>query len=69
MENIKYCPGTLAEGFNTYSPGCLRNLFDGKKVSHVLPYEPPEQLNIPCIMPKTFLPNLPDRTCLMRTGL
>ncbi|MDR1172900.1 MAG: HipA domain-containing protein, partial [Bacteroidales bacterium] len=43
MESIKYCPGTLAEGFNTYSPGCLRNLFNGKKVSHVLPYEPPEQ--------------------------
>jgi len=39
----KYCPGTLAEGFNTYSPSCLRNLFRGKKVSHVLPYELPEQ--------------------------
>ncbi|MDR1129564.1 MAG: HipA domain-containing protein [Prevotellaceae bacterium] len=43
MESIKYCPGTLAEGFDTYSPSCLRNLFNGKKVSHVLPYEPPEQ--------------------------
>jgi serine/threonine-protein kinase HipA len=43
MESIKYCPGTLAEGFNTYSPSCLRNLFNGKKVSHFLPYEPPEQ--------------------------
>ncbi len=41
---IHYCPGTLAEGFETYSPGCLRSMFGGKKVSHVLPYEPP-QLN------------------------
>jgi serine/threonine-protein kinase HipA len=43
IESIKYCPGTLTEGFNTYSPSCLRNLFDGRRVSHVLPYEPPQQ--------------------------
>ncbi|ELR72884.1 hypothetical protein C900_00845 [Fulvivirga imtechensis AK7] len=43
LDELKYCPGTLAEGFTTYSPGCLRNLFSGKKVSHVLPYEQPEQ--------------------------
>lgn len=43
LEEIKYCPGTLAEGFTTYSPGCLRNLFGGKKVNHVLPYDPPQQ--------------------------
>lgn len=43
-DELKYCPGTLAEGYATYSPGCLRNLFNGKKVSHILPYEPP-QLN------------------------
>ena len=42
-DELKYCPGTLAEGFNTYSPGCLRNLFSGKKVNHILPYEPPQQ--------------------------
>jgi serine/threonine-protein kinase HipA len=40
---LKYCPGTLAEGFNTYSPSCLRNLFNGKKVNHILPYDPPQQ--------------------------
>lgn len=40
---LKYCPGTLAEGFKTYSPGCLRNLFRGKKVNHILPYDPPQQ--------------------------
>lgn len=43
LEELKYCPGTLAEGFSTYSPSCLRNLFNNKKVSHVLPYEQPGQ--------------------------
>lgn len=43
LTELKYCPGTLAEGFSTYSPGCLRNLFNGKKVSHILPYEQPQQ--------------------------
>lgn len=43
LDELKYCPGTLAEGFTTYSPGCLRNLFSGKKVSHILPYEQPQQ--------------------------
>lgn len=41
--SIEVCPGTLAEGFTTYSPGCLRNVFNAKKVSHILPYEPPQQ--------------------------
>lgn len=36
---IQNCPGTLAEGFETYSPGCLRLLFNGKKTDHFLPYE------------------------------
>lgn len=39
---IHYCPGTLAEGFDTYSQACLRRLYNGKKVSHILPYNPPE---------------------------
>lgn len=43
LDELKYCPGTLAEGFTTYSPSCLRNLFGGKKVNHVLPYEQPQQ--------------------------
>ncbi len=37
-DDIKYCPGTLAEGFNTYSPKCLRAVFKGKKVHHILSY-------------------------------
>jgi serine/threonine-protein kinase HipA len=43
LDELKYCPGTLAEGFTTYSPSCLRNLFNGKKVNHILPYKPPQQ--------------------------
>jgi serine/threonine-protein kinase HipA len=42
LHELTYCPGTLAEGFNTYSPGCLRSVFNGKKVSHILPYETPQ---------------------------
>lgn len=38
LEKIDNCPGTLAKGFNTYSPVCLKYMFDGKKVNHVLPY-------------------------------
>jgi serine/threonine-protein kinase HipA len=43
IQEIKYCPGTLAEGFSTYSPSCIRNLFNGKKVSHFLSYDQPQQ--------------------------
>lgn len=38
---IEYCPGTLAAGHQTYSPTCLRRLFGGRKVHHILPYESP----------------------------
>jgi serine/threonine-protein kinase HipA len=38
---IKYCPGTLAEGFNTYSKTCRKRLFQGKAVHHILPYDSP----------------------------
>ncbi len=36
--HIENCPCTLQAGFNTYSSRGLRQLFDGKKVSHVLDY-------------------------------
>jgi serine/threonine-protein kinase HipA len=42
IEELKYCPGTLAEGYNTYTSSCLRNVFNNKKVSHILPYEQPQ---------------------------
>lgn len=40
---LTHCPSTLAEGYETYSPVALRNLFAGKKVSHILPYDSPEK--------------------------
>lgn len=41
LPDIKYCPGTLAEGFNTYSRTCLNRVFQGKSVYHILPYDSP----------------------------
>lgn len=38
---IDHCPGTLAEGFSTYSRTALKRVFDGRKVSHILPYDAP----------------------------
>ncbi|MEZ5045640.1 MAG: HipA domain-containing protein [Chitinophagaceae bacterium] len=38
MNAIHVCPSTLQEGFTTYSPKALRQLFNGKKVSHRLKY-------------------------------
>lgn len=39
---IKYCLGTLSEGFETYSRTALKRVFQGKKVYHVLPYDSPQ---------------------------
>ena len=41
LPEIKYCPGTLSEGFNTYSRTALNRIFQGKKVHHILPYDAP----------------------------
>lgn len=41
--NLTHCPSTLADGFDTYSPVALKNLFAGKRVSHILPYDSPEK--------------------------
>lgn len=41
LPEIKYCPGTLAVGFATYSRTCLKRMFQGKAVNHVLPYDSP----------------------------
>jgi serine/threonine-protein kinase HipA len=41
LREIKYCPGTLAIGFNSYSRACLIRVFQGKAVSHILPYDAP----------------------------
>lgn len=41
MPEIKYCPGTLATGYDTYSKTCLIRMFNGRKVSHILSYDSP----------------------------
>ena len=41
LPEIKYCPGTLAAGFNTYSKTCLKRVFRAKAVHHILPYDSP----------------------------
>ena len=41
LPEIKYCPGTLAEGFNAYSRTCLKRVFQGKAVHYILPYDSP----------------------------
>src|SRR5450631_882834 len=43
LQELKYCPGTLAEGYDTYSPAFLRRMFHGRKVSHILPYDAPQK--------------------------
>ncbi|MCA0428401.1 MAG: HipA domain-containing protein [Bacteroidetes bacterium] len=41
LPEITHCPGTLAEGFSSYSRTALNRVFQGKKVNHLLPYESP----------------------------
>lgn len=39
---ITYCPGSLKEGFSTYSGAVLKRLFGNKKVSPILPFASPD---------------------------
>lgn len=43
IPKIINCPGTLAAGYDAYSPLALRRVFSGKKVSYVLPYVSPDK--------------------------
>ncbi|MEM6807486.1 MAG: type II toxin-antitoxin system HipA family toxin, partial [Bacteroidota bacterium] len=36
MPIIENCPGTLAPNHHTYSTTCLRRVFNGRRVSHML---------------------------------
>lgn len=38
---VNVCPSLLAEGHATFSPTALKMLFDGRRVSHLLPFESP----------------------------
>ncbi len=41
--NVDRCPSTLKKEFTTYSPAALKKLFFSRKVSHILPFLPPEK--------------------------
>src|ERR1700754_560697 len=41
LPDIQHCPGTLASGYHTYSRTALVRVFNGRKVSHILPYDSP----------------------------
>ncbi len=43
---INNCPSCLKPGFDTFCRGCRKKLFNGKKVSHVLPFSKPEYKQI-----------------------
>ena len=42
MIDLKVCPSTLAEGYDTYSPAARKALFDGVAVSHYMDIPSPE---------------------------
>jgi serine/threonine-protein kinase HipA len=42
MIKLNKCPGCLKSGFETYCSKCRRKLFDGKIISHILPFNRPE---------------------------
>lgn len=50
MKELSVCPSTLQQGFSTYSPRAIKRLFDGAKVSHILPYESSSAAGIKSIM-------------------
>ncbi|MBU1113897.1 MAG: HipA domain-containing protein, partial [Bacteroidetes bacterium] len=39
---IKICPSCLKKGENTFCNKCRKELFDGKTISHILPFSKPE---------------------------
>ncbi len=39
MKKIEVCPGNLAAGYDKYCPHCIRQLFDGKRVSPILDFD------------------------------
>ena len=44
-QEIKICPSLLSEGHSTYSIAALKELFNGKTVSHILNFESPSGNN------------------------
>ena len=46
IPGINNCPGTLKEGLHSYSNTALKHVFNGRKVSPILPYESPASNNL-----------------------
>jgi serine/threonine-protein kinase HipA len=44
--NINRCPGDLSQNNNTYSRKVLSKMFNGRKVSHLLPFNSPSDFEI-----------------------
>jgi serine/threonine-protein kinase HipA len=42
MHKLNVCPGTLQAGFETYSPRCIREVFNGSVIDHILHIDLPE---------------------------
>ncbi len=42
-KEINVCPSTLQKGHTTYCPVAIKGLFDGKKVSHLLSFNPDDE--------------------------
>lgn len=43
MIKLNVCPGTLKEGYDTYSPRCIREVFGGSVVGHQLDLDLPDE--------------------------
>lgn len=43
IPQLTICPSTLAEGFSSYSPAALKNLFGGEAVSHIPSFPTPTE--------------------------
>lgn len=41
--DLNICPGTLKEGYTTYSPACRKKVFGGRAVNHILPFQSPDK--------------------------
>ena len=48
------CPGCYKPKFERYCPACRKQLFDGAKVSHVLPFDPPKDDNLAMYQEQTM---------------
>src|SRR5690242_10881254 len=47
------CPGCYRKGTDRFCPQCRQNLFDGLKISHLLPFDTPKDTNLSQYQEKT----------------